>query len=67
MTINNSKLEYENMNMNVNNIYVNKIVTTSDLKDVTMLQYNNYLIIITFTFSFKISENDNKIILNGER
>ena len=68
MTIDNSKFKYENMNTNVDDVYVNEITTISNLNDIIMLQYNNYLVIVTFTFYFfKISKNDNRVILDGKR
>ena len=56
------------MNTNVDDVYVDEIATTSNLNDVIMLECNNHLTIVTFTFFFfKILENDNEVILNKER
>ena len=54
--------------MNVDDVYIDEIVTIFNLDDITILQYNNYLMIVTFIFFFfKILENDNKVILNEKR
>ena len=68
ITVDNPELGCESMDANAGGAHVGEVAATPDLDDVAMLQCDNHSTTATSTSSFpKISESDNRVILDGER